>query len=316
MFSLAHLSDPHVPPESAPRRRELISKRAIGWINWKRNRHRIHRREVLDALTADIQRHHPDHIAVTGDLAIVSSQSEWQACREWLQGLGTPDFVSLVPGNHDAYTRRAIPGATLAWREYMAGDPGTPDQHGFPYLRRRGPLAIVGCSSAIATAPFMATGRIGREQRDRLRPLLRQLGEESAFRVVLVHHTPIRTSGDLYRRMMDARAFRDLLAETGAEMVLHGHEHLTTLHWVDGPTEPVPIIGVPSASALEHGHRPAAQYNLYEIDGEPGAWSCRMRIRGFNGGELLDLGETSLFDNGRATGTPVSEKGKSSRKPR
>ena len=302
MYRLAHLSDPHVPPDGSPRRRELLSKRAIGWINWTRNRHQIHRRDVLDALTGDIARQHPDHIAVTGDLAIVSTPAEWQSCRVWLQELGPPDHVSLVPGNHDAYTRRAIPGTALAWREYMAGDPDTDGHKGFPYLRRRGPLAIVGCSSAISTAPFMATGRIGHEQIGRLRPLLKALGDEGLFRVVLVHHTPVRTSGDRYSRMTDARAFRRLLAETGAERVLHGHEHRTTLHWIEGAREPVPIIGVPSASALAHGSRPAAQYNLYEITGEPGARSCRMRVRGFDGGELLELSDTMLFEAGRATG--------------
>ncbi len=302
MYRLAHLSDPHVPPDGSPRRRDLFSKRAIGWVNWRRNRHRIHRRDVLDALTDDLARQSPDHIAVTGDLAIVSTPAEWQSCRAWLQELGPPDHVSLVPGNHDAYTRRAIPGTALAWREYMAGDPDTSAHGGFPYLRRRGPLAIVGCSSAIATAPFMATGRIGHEQIERLRPLLKALGDEGLFRVVLVHHTPVRTSGDRYRRMTDAGAFRELLADAGAEVVLHGHEHRTTLHWISGASEPVPVIGVSSASAIAHGNRPAAQYNLYEISGEPGAWSCRMRVRGFDGGGLLELSDTLLFEAGRATG--------------
>ncbi len=306
MFRLAHLSDPHVPPDFAPLRRELVSKRALGWINWRRSRHRIHRRDVLDALTGDLERHAPDHVAVTGDLAIVSTPAEWQSCRLWLQGLGPPDYVSLVPGNHDAYTRRAIPGTALAWREYMAGDPDTAAHGGFPYLRRRGPVAILGCSSAIATAPFMATGRIGRQQIDRLRPLLKSLQDEGRFRVVLVHHTPVRSHGDRYRRMTDARAFRALLAECGAELVLHGHEHRSTLHWIDGPGEPVPVVGVSSASALEHGARPAAQYNLYEIAGESGAWTCRMRRRGFSGGELQEIADEILFENGRATGGPLS----------
>ena len=301
MFRLAHLSDPHVPPESAPLRRELVSKRALGWINWRRSRHRIHRRDVLDALTGDLGHQSPDHIAVTGDLAIVSTASEWQSCRLWLQSLGPPDHVSLVPGNHDAYTRRAIPGTALAWREYMAGDPDTAAHSGFPYLRRRGPLAIIGCSSAVVSAPFMATGRIGRDQIARLKPLLRDLAHDGLFRVVLVHHTPIRTHGDRYRRMTDARAFRALLADCGAELVLHGHEHRASLHWIAGPRQPVPVVGVPSASALEHGSKPGAQYNLYEISGDSGAWSCRMRTRGFSGGELQELQETLLFENGQST---------------
>lgn len=308
MFRLAHLSDPHIPPEVAPRRRELLSKRALGWTNWRRSRQRIHRREVLDALTGDMARHDPDHIAVTGDLAIVSTPSEWQACRQWLQSIGRPDYVSLVPGNHDAYTRRAIPGVSAAWREYMAGDPHTTAHDGFPYLRRRGPLAIVGCSSAVVSAPFLATGRVGREQFSRLRPLLRQLAEEGLFRVVLIHHPPLRMPGDRYRRLTDAGTFLEMLAETGAELVLHGHEHTATLRWTPGPDQRVPIIGVPSASAIAHGGRPAAEYNLYEIDGGPGSWNCLMRTRGFGGGELFELEDNLLFKAGRAVGETVSSR--------
>jgi 3',5'-cyclic AMP phosphodiesterase CpdA len=306
MFRLAHLSDPHIPPEVAPRRRELVSKRALGWVNWRRNRHRIHRRDVLDDLTGDMLGQSPDHTAVTGDLAIVSSKAEWQACRLWLQELGPPDRVSLVPGNHDAYTRRAIPGTALAWREYMAGDPDTDFNAGFPYLRRRGPLALVGCSSAVVSPPFMATGRIGHAQLARLAPLLTALGEEGLFRVVLVHHTPVRSHGDRYRRMTDARAFKALLESCGAELVLHGHEHRATLHWLKGSAAPVPIIGVPSASALEHGSQPAARYNLYEVDGASGAWTCLMRSRGYTGGELVELEDRLLFDAGRAVDEPVT----------
>src|SRR6266536_2196562 len=67
-FTLAHLSDPHLPPLPAARLRDLAGKRALGYLNWTRNRHKYHRREVLDALVADMQAQRPDHIAVTGDL--------------------------------------------------------------------------------------------------------------------------------------------------------------------------------------------------------------------------------------------------------
>ena len=67
-FTLAHLSDPHLPPLPAARFRDLVGKRALGYLNWTRNRHKYHRREVLDSLVADMQAQRPDHIAVTGDL--------------------------------------------------------------------------------------------------------------------------------------------------------------------------------------------------------------------------------------------------------
>ena len=47
-FTLAHLSDPHLPPLPAARLRDLAGKRALGYLNWTRNRHKYHRREVLE----------------------------------------------------------------------------------------------------------------------------------------------------------------------------------------------------------------------------------------------------------------------------
>ena len=54
-FTLAHLSDPHLPPLPAARLRDLAGKRALGYLDWTRNRHKYHRREVLDALVADMR---------------------------------------------------------------------------------------------------------------------------------------------------------------------------------------------------------------------------------------------------------------------
>src|SRR4051812_37697473 len=154
-FTLAHLSDPHLPLP-APRWRELAGKRALGYLNWKRNRHRTQRREVLDALVADLQAQQPDHIAVTGDLVNMALEAEFAPARDWLQGLGSTDDVSMVPGNHDAYVRATRHRGSEIWGDYHRGDGGESDTIGFPFVRRRGPLALIGVSSAVPTAPFMA----------------------------------------------------------------------------------------------------------------------------------------------------------------
>src|SRR5882757_678224 len=48
MFTLAHLSDPHLGPIPTPRLAEIMNKRGLGLINWYRKRHRRHSRAVLD----------------------------------------------------------------------------------------------------------------------------------------------------------------------------------------------------------------------------------------------------------------------------
>ena len=104
-FTLAHLSDPHLPPLPRPRLRELAGKRALGYLNWTRNRHRYHRREVLDALVADMQAQAPDHIAVTGDLVNLALPRNSRRRGPGWRPSARPTDVTVVPGNHDAYVR-------------------------------------------------------------------------------------------------------------------------------------------------------------------------------------------------------------------
>ena len=280
MFVLAHLSDPHLGPIPTPRLIELLNKRGLGLINWYRKRHRHHRADVLDAIVRDLQAQAPGHIAVTGDLVNVSLEAEFAAAARWLAQVGAPEHVTLVPGNHDAYIRRMAGSAAQHWREYMRGD----DAAGFPFVRRRGPLAIVGLTTSLPTGPLMATGHLGGEQLARLAEILIALGREPLFRVVLIHHPPIPNRRHYMKRLIDGAMFRALIAEHGAELVLHGHNHEQQLMWLDGPRGRIPAVGVPSASATISAHDEPAAYNLYRVDGGPGAWQCEMVVRGLSEG--------------------------------
>src|SRR3546814_19639128 len=60
----------------------------------------------------------------------------------------------------------------------------------FPFVRFRGPVAIVGLSSAQPTPLFCAHGTLGTAPLDRLAGMLRRLGEAGNFRVVLLHPPP------------------------------------------------------------------------------------------------------------------------------
>ena len=280
MFVLAHLSDPHLGPIPTPRLIELINKRGLGLINWYRKRHRHHRADVLDAIVRDMQAQSPDHTAVTGDLVNVSLEAEFAAAARWLAQVGTPEQVTLVPGNHDAYIRRMAGSAAQHWRDYMRGDDGAV----FPFVRRRGPLAIIGLTTSLPTGPLMATGRLGGEQLARLAEILIALGREPLFRVVLIHHPPIPNRRHYMKRLIDGAMFRAMIAEHGAELILHGHNHEQQLMWLDGPRGRIPAVGVPSASAIISTHDEPAAYNLYRIDGAPGAWQCELVVRGLSDG--------------------------------
>src|SRR5437660_8491877 len=148
-FTLAHLSDPHLAPLPATRLRDLPGKRAFGYLNWTRNRHKFHRRDVLDALVSDMQAQAPDHIAITGDLVNLALEAEFAPSLAWLESVGAPDRVTVIPGNHDAYVRATQHRFLTVWEDYLRGDDAKPGGAGFPSLRRRGPLALVSVSSAV-----------------------------------------------------------------------------------------------------------------------------------------------------------------------
>src|SRR6202035_5567366 len=248
-FTLAHLSDPHLPPLPAVRLADLAGKRAFGYLHWTRKRHKYHLREVLDTLVKDMQAQAPDHIAVTGDLVNLALEAEFAPSRAWLESVGAPDRVTVVPGNHDAYVRATQRRFAEAWVNYLDSD----DAAGgvaFPSLRRRGPLALISVSSAVPTPPLMATGWLGRSQLDALERILTRLTAEPVFRVLLIHH-PLR-SDSRTKRLTDSSDLLALLKQHGVDLVLHGHDHVHSTIWIDGPNGPIPAVGVPSAPAVAH----------------------------------------------------------------
>jgi 3',5'-cyclic AMP phosphodiesterase CpdA len=275
MFVLAHLSDLHMA--SRPRIVELASKRGLGFINWHRKRKNIHRPEVLDVITRDLKAIATDHIAVTGDLVNFSLPDEYKRARAWLETLGGPSDVTVIPGNHDIYVRGVEQSPAAFWGDYMRGDDGAPSGT-FPFLRRRGDVALIALSTALPTGPFMATGRLGSQQLSRFAELLQQT--RALFRTVLIHHPPLSPASRYLRRLTDSEDLRGVLAAHGAELLLHGHDHMRALIWLDGPQNRIPAVGVPSASArAPHGEENSAGYNIFHIDGAAGAWRCEMIAR-------------------------------------
>lgn len=284
MFLLAHLSDVHLGPLPEIAYRDLVSKRITGYINWQRNRSAALQDGVIDDLVADLKAHHPNHIAVTGDLVNLALDAEIEQSRRWLEALGAPADISVVPGNHDAYVAGALAKACKAWSGFMQGDntdhPMRPGN--FPYLRLRGPVALIGVSSAHATAPFMASGFFSQKQAARLSRMLDETRKMGLFRVVMIHHPPVQGATSAHKRLFGIKLFQKTIRNHGAELVLHGHTHLPTTYRIQGRDGSVPVIGVAAAGQAPHGKRPAAQYNLFTIEGQPGAWRLDLTRRGIS----------------------------------
>ncbi|KQT82502.1 metallophosphoesterase [Aurantimonas sp. Leaf443] len=318
MYRLAHLSDIHLGPMPDLTLRELASKRVTGWINWQRNRRRVMFGDTLITLLDDLKAEAPDHVAVTGDLVNLATRIEIAAARLWLQKLGRPHDVSVVPGNHDAYVLGAFAKSCRAWSAYVTGDAHRPLAFPtFPYARYREEVAIYGVSTAEATAPFFATGTFGRRQALDLAQMLRSGRDMGYFRVVLIHHPPISGAASWHKRLIGKQYFSKVIRDVGAELVLHGHTHLDTLHWLHGPDGHVPVVGVPSASQSPGGEKPASRYNLFEISGGPGAWELVQRERGarVEAPGIDWIRERQLLSNGTAVNATPRKDARPAREP-
>lgn len=274
MFRLAHISDVHLSPLPELKPRQLISKRITGYLNWKLNRAHKIGEDYLAPLLQRMQSMSPDHIAVTGDLTNLALPFEISRARKFLDSLGGPDNVSALCGNHDAYVPGAVKKAITAWNPYLSSDE-TPiiSKHSFPYLRRQGDISLIGCNSADATAPFMATGYFRKKQEKKLAMLLAETS--NTFRVVMIHHPPIAGVTPYHKRLIGIKRFQDTIRAHGAELILHGHTHMPDQNEIETPTGKVPVIGVPAAGNGADLIKPRGRFNLFDIARSKSGWQMQ-----------------------------------------
>lgn len=300
MFRLGHLSDVHLGAVPTLRLRDLLSKRVIGYTNWRRNRAHALTSETLDRLVADLRAQAPDHIAVTGDLTNIARREEFENARLWLEELGPPAKVTAIPGNHDAYVPGAHRRYRRLWAPWMLSDNAEFVEHAlFPFMRRKGNVALIGVSSAVASAPFMATGHVGSEQTKRLCRLLEEARAEGMFRIVLIHHPPkLVDPRNQWRKLTDGRRFRSAIERCGAELILHGHDHVWMLTAIKGATGVVPVVGVPAAGAPPAEGPRSGGYALHEIAENGPCYELTVIHRAFSAdGEIVEKARVAYSVN-------------------
>ena len=276
-LTIAHLSDPHLSSLHHITWRDLLNKRILGYLSWRLKRRRAHSREVLSATLADLSRRRPGHLVISGDFTHLGTASECREAETWLSGIGAPDYISIVPGNHDRYINADRAATIGRWRAWMQGDDPDTRQNApdFPYLRVRGPVALIGLSSAVPTPPFFASGRLGREQLERLSELLEMTAQRGLYRIVALHHSPHSMSAR--RGLSDAKQLLDTLAGPGAELIIHGHGHRQMQAMLPAGERRIPVFGAPSASASYDNPAKSPGYYLYEVNRAASGWQTRVR---------------------------------------
>ncbi len=303
MIRIAHLSDCHIGPLPRINPLQLVNKRISGYLNWRRHRRHVHKNEILDILCADVARQSADHIAVTGDLVNLALPYEFLRAQDWLEKLGMPEKVSLVPGNHDAYIRTPNDPGMYRWHSYMRSDEQGAQLAGenpelFPYVRFiTKNIVVMGLSSAVPTPVFMATGKLGTNQLIRFQDIVSKVRGHNFFCIVMIHHPPIPGMTKRKRSLLDAEPLAQILRQLDTAIVLHGHNHVNSKILLETMTGQVPVIGVPSASCGKPGKEPLARYNMFDISQKGDAWKCTMTGRGLEvvDGKIEELEQVCIY---------------------
>lgn len=286
MFKLAHLSDVHLGPLPRPGFASLLGKRVIGLMSWQFKRRKIHDMQRLNKIVCDIKQAGVDHVAMTGDLINIALPQEFANGQRWLNELGKPDKVSFVPGNHDAYVPYPWEGGLSKWADYMIGDLTLPgvraegnNQALFPYVRQRRNVALIGVASGVPAPWNKAWGEVGPRQMEALEKILKTLHERGFYRIIMIHHPPLPGLAPDRKALRDGDDFAAMLQRTGAELVLHGHNHRHMHNKIETPSGLCHVIGVPSASEVVSETDRGAAWYQFDVDRRSGAWTTQMTIR-------------------------------------
>jgi 3',5'-cyclic AMP phosphodiesterase CpdA len=276
-MKVAHISDLHLLALDGVPLHRFLNKRISGWANLRLKRASKHRAGYVKAIIAELARRDVEHVVVTGDLTNLALEGEFELARGLIgKSLGfDPSRVTVVPGNHDLYTRGARDSRRFetyfgTWLESDLPELSV-DVAGarFPVVKLRGSLAIVGLSSAVPRLPFIAAGEIGSAQ---LRALARIVKhpEVAKRQLLLALHHPIVDDWSRMKRhiegLRDADKLLELLLPLGGGLVVHGHLHRRIQRPIGSGT--MKQVGATSASLDHESPDRMAGFNVYELGGD------------------------------------------------
>jgi 3',5'-cyclic AMP phosphodiesterase CpdA len=264
------MSDIHYLARTSVPVHRFLNKRLTGYVNLRLLRSFQHDSGMLDQVVRALREAAPDHLAITGDLTNLSLGIEFAELRHLLEMVGMPPgCITLVPGNHDRYTRGADRDDRIRayLRPYMLSD-ARGDR--FPIVRLLDGVALVGLDTARSRPPLVAGGKVGRRQLARLEGILAMKDVAESFPVFLMHHPPFRRSRHPVSSWLNGlNDYPDLYRVIGGRdaLLLHGHLHrnIYLRHAADGVQWRV--VGV--ASATRHGRigpYRLSTFHVFDVD--------------------------------------------------
>ena len=269
---LIHLTDPHLSSLESQKFLRLRGKRRSGYLSWLKNRRFVHRPEILEELIRSVHSHQPDMIALTGDLVHIGLEEEMIEAADWLRRLGPPEKVMFVPGNHDNYARDSLASMYRHWGDYLPPR-GEHYTDGYPVVRERNNVRLIGVNTSCVTRIFSAAGELGHDQQSRLaRALFREPGDRR-FQCLLIHHPPQPGMTKRRKALRDSSRLDSIIRQTPPDLALYGHIHRNREHRFDD----MRIYGTASASSVKD-----ASYRVFDLEADEQGWNCSMRLMTLN----------------------------------
>ena len=271
---LVHLTDPHLSTLDGEKLLSLRGKRWSGYLSWRKNRRNHLLPAVLNNLVDAVRAENADQILLTGDLVQIGLGSEITQAAEWLTTLGSAGKVMLVPGNHDTYGKGSAEAVFQSWSDYLfqtvhGSEPEQPAGQ-FPVVRKLGKLSLIGVSTGCVTPVFMATGKLGNEQLERLAELLQQAASECQMVALLIHHPPLPGMTNWRKALVDAAALEAVLKQNPPSLIFYGHLHYNRdQQWGDAR-----IYCTAAASSVSD-----ASYRVIDIDDGDNYRNFRMNLK-------------------------------------
>jgi 3',5'-cyclic AMP phosphodiesterase CpdA len=277
---IAQLSDLHVFDRETAQVSDFFNKRAIGGLNLVTGRRNAHPIELTERLIEDVTRIDPDHVVVTGDVTNLSLPGEFQRVSRLLRPLWGYERLTVIPGNHDCYTQGAQDEQRFErfFGELLFGQDSAPETWRYPAIKDLGDVVIVAMSSALKTGPFMAWGRVGQGQLDRLERELRDRDLLDKFTIGLVHHN-LHKRDKIHEMTASLRDRDEVLARLlGLRMNILCHGHTHRAHRFDVSLENHTMLVIGSGSSTQNSMDPerVARYNLTQV--ENGEARIRTRV--------------------------------------
>ena len=267
-MKIAHISDLHYLDLTGVKFYEFFNKRWTGGFNLLAGRAHTHQKSVVVAALERIKALQCAHLVVTGDLTNLAFTSEFVAVRELLKNYFDEKNLTIVPGNHDFYTRESSKARRfekLIYENYP-GDEAFRGNENWPFVQVRGDVALIGLCSAQPRPWFVAAGRVGQIQRLHLEDLLKRPELENKCKIIALHHhlyQVVTSPGERFRHLDDRKELLELCHKYHVDLVVHGHNHDFTQYKSENTV--ISEAGSCSVATAQKDNR-RGKFNIYNIE--------------------------------------------------